>query len=119
MSSPFETFREHYTRGELAYQRCSVDDAVIFYPRMCCPHCGSFDLEWRRSAGLGTVYATTTICRRDEQPYNVVIIELDEGFRMMSRVESVAAEDVAIGMRVRYVDRYREYPVFAPEGHRA
>lgn len=52
------------------------------------------------SSGLGTVYATTVLHKRGSAPYNVALIDLDEGFRMMSRVESVAADDVAIGSRV-------------------
>jgi uncharacterized OB-fold protein len=57
-------------------------------------------LEWRTSAGLGTVYSTTTVHPRGEAPHNVALIDLDEGFRMLSRVEGVAPGAVAIGMRV-------------------
>lgn len=91
--SPAATFAAHAERGELAYQ---VDDEgnAVFYPRL-----GPY--EWRVSAGLGTVYSTTVVRRRNQQPHNIVLVDLDEGFRMMSRVEGVAPEDVAIGMRVR------------------
>ena len=52
---------------------------------------------WRVSAGHGTVYATTTARPRDGEPYDVSLIDLDEGFRMMSRV----AGGGRIGQRVR------------------
>ena len=57
-------------------------------------------MEFRDSAGLGTVYARTVIHQRDADPYNVVLVDLDEGFRIMSSVDDLANEDVKIGMRV-------------------
>lgn len=50
---------------------------------------------------MGTVYATTTIYRRNET-YNVSLIDLDEGFRMMSRVEDTPQDEVQIGTRVSF-----------------
>jgi uncharacterized OB-fold protein len=87
-------------RGELPYQRCADCAAVTFGPRLLCPGCGSQRLAWLASAGLGTVYATTTMHARDREPYNVVLVDLDEGFRMMSRVDGVPPDDVRIGERV-------------------
>ena len=54
-------------------------------------------------ARLGTVYSATTIARKADAGgnYNVALIDLDEGVRMMSRVEGVAPEDVRIGQRVQ------------------
>ena len=43
-------------------------------------------------SGRGVVYATTAVYRRDGEPYNVALVDLEEGFRMMSRVEGVPAE---------------------------
>ena len=47
-------------------------------------------------------------------------IHMDEGFRLMSRVEDVAPETVKIGMRVRFRVHRPEgedpIPVFTPEG---
>jgi len=81
---------------------------AVFHPRV------GAGLEWRASAGLGTVYATTVLHRRDEPAANLALVDLDEGFRMMSRVEGFAPEDVAIGMRVR-VRFDHGVPVFAPD----
>jgi uncharacterized OB-fold protein len=53
------------------------------------------------SAGLGTVYATTVVHPADGKAYNVALIDCDEGFRLMSRVEDVPADKIRIGMRVR------------------
>jgi uncharacterized OB-fold protein len=53
------------------------------------------------SAGAGVVYATTVVHRPDQQPYNVCLVDLDEGVRAMGRVEGPAPQAVAIGMRVQ------------------
>jgi len=94
----------HYLDGlqqrELRYQRCHDCGGSIFYPRILCHHCGSTRLEFARSTGLGTVYSTTAVTRREEPSYSICLVDLDEGFRMMSSVVTIRAEDVRIGMRV-------------------
>ena len=63
------------------------------------------------------VYATTTVYRRDDEPYNVALVDLEEGFRMMSRVEGVSAEEVGVGLRVRFEVREEDdgpVAVFVP-----
>jgi len=61
----------------------------------------------------GTVYATTVVRRRGEDPLNVVLVDLDEGGRVMSRVEGLAPQDVTIGLRVVAVEG-SDPQVFAP-----
>ncbi len=99
--SPLATYLDQLGRGELAYQFSPAAQRAVFYPRVICPDTGSDRLEWRVSAGLGTVHATTIVHPQEGAPYNVALIDCDEGFRMMSRVEDVAPEKVKIGMRVR------------------
>ncbi len=118
--APALIYRRHLENGKLGYQSCADCSAAVFYPRVLCPVCGSGALEWRESAGRGTVYATTAVHGRDRDPRNVVLVDLDEGFRMMSRVEGVPAEDVEVGMRVRFEVRQAEedepVAVFVLEG---
>lgn len=115
---PAEVYRHYLESGELGFQRCAGCGAAVFYPRVLCPVCGSTDLAWETSSGRGTVYATTAVYRRDADPYNVVLVDLEEGFRMMSRVEGVPAEEVEVGTRVAFrVERDDDVavPVFVPE----
>ncbi|MBW0004309.1 MAG: OB-fold domain-containing protein [Hyphomicrobiales bacterium] len=118
--SPLARYREHLERGELAYQFDRATGKAVFYPRVIAPKSGSPDLEWRVSAGIGTVYATTVNHPRDAASYNIALIDLDEGFRMMSRVEAMEPTAVKIGMRVKLrVKREGEgaaepLPVFVP-----
>lgn len=97
--APAAVYRRYLEGGELGFQRCQGCGEAVFYPRVICPACGSDALVWETSGGRGTVYATTAIHRRSGEPYNVVLVDLDEGFRMMSRVEGIDAEGVAIGQR--------------------
>ncbi len=118
--APATTYRRYLENGKLGYQRCGGCSAAVFYPRVLCPVCGSGALEWRESAGRGTVYATTAIHSRNRDPRNVVLVDLDEGFRMMSRIEGVPAEEVEVGARVRFEVRRGEedepVAVFVQEG---
>ncbi len=94
--SPADVYTEHCHRRELAYQ-VGGDGRPVFRPRVG-------PSVWRVSAGVGTVYATTVARPRradSGEAYNIVLVDLDEGFRMMSTVVGVAPEDVAVGARVR------------------
>ena len=117
--SPLAVYQTHLEKGELAYQWSPAANRAVFYPRVICPFSGSDPLEWRVSAGLGTVYATTVTHPREGAPYNVALIDCDEGFRVMSRVEDIAPKAVQIGMRVKFrIHRpgggEAPYPVFVP-----
>lgn len=101
--SPATVFAEGCSRGELLYT-VGADGRPGWPPQV--------GLEWRRSGGVGRVYATTTVHRRDEEPRNLSLIELDEGFRMMSRVES--PRPVEIEQRVRVTFDADGLPLFVP-----
>lgn len=100
--SPLGIYNEHLQRGELAYQFSPEAGQAVFYPRVICPYTGSENLEWRVSKGLGTVHATTVVHPAQGEPYNVCLIDVDEGFRLMSRVEDMDPMAVKIGQRVRF-----------------
>ena len=105
--------------GKLMLPRCRACGRAFFYPRVLCPFTGSDRLEWRISKGLGSVYATTVVHGAEGKTFNVALIDCDEGFRLMSRVEDVAPEQVRIGQRVRFRVHQGDgdeppYPVFTP-----
>lgn len=89
--------------GRFTIQRCTACGRHQYYPRELCSHCGAATLELVAPQGGGTVYATTTVRRKAEAggDFNVALIDLDEGVRLMSRVEGLAADAVSIGLRVR------------------
>lgn len=89
--------------GRFLIQRCSACSRAVYFPRELCPHCGHGELAWAQPKGTGTVYAVTTVRRKPEAggDYNVSLIELDEGVRLMSRVEGLPSSEVRIGQRVK------------------
>ena len=107
---PAEVYRRYLESGGLGFQRCVGCGAAVFYPRVLCPVCGDSGLTWEISSGLGVVYATA-VYRREGDPYNVVLVDLEEDFRTMSRVEGVSAERVEVGASVMLrVDREGDDP---------
>jgi uncharacterized OB-fold protein len=119
-TSPLATYVSHLEKGELAYQFSPEANRAVFFPRVLCPFTGSDKLEWRVSKGRGTVYATTVVYPAEGQPFNVALIDCDEGFRLMSRVEDIAPDAVTIGMRVKFRvhkggGEDAPIPVFTPE----
>ena len=90
-----------WTQGEEAilYQCCSSCGKVQYFRRAFCAACGSTELGQQRASGKGTVYATSVVSRaatpetRAHVPYNIVLVDTAEGFRMMAH----GALDLAIG----------------------
>ena len=89
--------------GRFLIQRCGGCGKHVYFPRELCPHCGGSALEWTLPQGAGTVYAVTTVRRKptDGGDLNVSLIDLDEGVRLMSRVDNLPADQVRIGQRVK------------------
>lgn len=77
-------------RPAIVYQVCGACQHVRYFRRAFCPACGSAVGETRDACGHGTVYASTTVSRAPSEtlralaPYCIVIVEADEGFRLMA-----------------------------------
>lgn len=100
-AGPDARYRAFLEEGRFMLQRSRSTGGWVFYPRLAEPGTAAEDLEWMAPSGRGVVYAFTVISPKPPaEPYNVALIDLEEGPRMMSRVEA-APESLAIGMRVR------------------
>jgi uncharacterized OB-fold protein len=119
VSTPFwDATRRH----ELTMQRCESCSRLVWYPRFVCPHCGGSSLQWETLSGNGVVYAVSVHHRAalpalaDKVPYSVVLVDLDEGVRLMSNVFGPAP---AVGDRVGVawvpLDDGRNLAVFEPK----
>jgi uncharacterized OB-fold protein len=120
-TAPGVVYDRFLADGILAYQRCLDCGQAVFHPRVLCRFCGSDSMRWHRSAGRGTVYAVTTLHPRDEAAYNVSLVDIDEGFRMMSNVIGIEPSEVRIGVRVRLEIQQvgdEPLPLFRPEERR-
>lgn len=93
-----------WTKGMevIAYQTCGACGGRQYFRRSFCAACGSSGLTEHRASGAGTVYATSLVCRaatpetRAHVPYNILLVDADEGFRMMAHGDN----DLAIGDKV-------------------
>jgi uncharacterized protein len=90
-----------WTTGEqaIAYQSCGSCDNVQYFRRGFCAACGATELIENQASGKGTIYAASLVCRaataetRAHVPYNIVLVDAVEGFRMMAHGE----RDLVIG----------------------
>lgn len=100
--APSVAYETYLRNGDFRLQVCADCGRQVYFARTICHHCGSGDLRWEKPSGLGTVYSTTVVRRKADRggDYNVAIIELAEGARMMSCVDGVAPGEVRIGMPV-------------------
>lgn len=95
-------FTEGLALRELRYQCCAACGAPQVLTRYVCGRCDGILFDWRVSRGEGTVFAVTVVARAPAEefralaPYTLVLVDLDEGFRLMGHAVSGAA----IGDRV-------------------
>jgi uncharacterized OB-fold protein len=90
-----------WTTGHEAilYEACSSCGKVQYFRRGFCAACGGTEITEKRASGKGTIYATSIVTRaataetRAHVPYNIVLVDTEEGFRMMAH----GANHLAIG----------------------
>ena len=102
-----ETFFKSGLRSELVLKRCSDCHRFHYYPRAVCPHCLSDRTVWIRATGKGTVYSFNIVRQtpspgwRDEVPYVIAFVDLQEGVRMMTNIVGCDPTEVYVGMPVQ------------------
>lgn len=112
-------FWEYAARGELRVQACAGCGELRFPPRPCCPHCQSFESEWRRTSGRGRIWSYVLAhppllpAYAAQAPYNAIVVELSDAPRVRlvgnlvtapdAPLDSVAPERLRIGARVQVV----------------
>jgi uncharacterized OB-fold protein len=97
--------------GKLMLLRCRTCTAfmspiaylgVPLRPR--CPQCFAAELEWAASGGKATLYSFALMHQlydeafASELPYNIAVVETEEGVRLTSQVVGCPNEDLEIGM---------------------
>ena len=98
-----------WTQGAeaIVYQSCAACGKAQYFHRSFCAACGAPEPAAKRASGAGTVYATSLVCRaatpetRAHVPYNIVLVDTAEGFRMMAHGDNDLAigDDVVAGFR--------------------
>ena len=102
-------FYQFCKQHELRFQRCRDCGAWRHMPRESCQACGSFNWAWERAAGKGQVFSWTVIHRAlhpgfaAELPYAAVVVELEEGVRIVSHVLDLPVDRLRVGLPVEVV----------------
>jgi hypothetical protein len=96
-------------QGDLRFQRCTECGAWRHVPREMCAECGSWNWEWAKSTGRGTVFTWTVVARalhpafQADTPYAPVVVEMDEGVRLLGSVVDCPPDQLRIGMPVEVI----------------
>jgi uncharacterized OB-fold protein len=99
-------FYEYCKKHELRFQRCTDCGTWRHVPRDMCAKCGSFNWAWTQSSGKGKLFSWTTVMQpmlpqfADRVPYSPVVIEMDEGVRILSELVDVPNEELRLGLPV-------------------
>src|SRR5713226_4123333 len=102
-------FWEGCRQGKLLLQYCDQCRRHQFYPRLYCMQCGSTSLSWIEASGRGVIYSYTIIHQNkspefaQDTPYNVAIVQLEEGPRMMSNIVDISPAELRIDLPVTII----------------
>ncbi len=108
--SPAKIWRNRDVIYRLKYGFCKKCGKSFYPPRARCVYCGSHDVEYRYSSGRGFLREYTIVYQvpkgyGDSSPLVIGLIELDEGFRVLSQLVDVELSKIHVGMRVEAVLR--------------
>lgn len=93
--------------GKLKLQQCASCGTIRHYPRPVCDRCFSMEVRWVEASGRGRVHSWTVAHHpyhpafRDEVPYVLLTVDLEEGVRAMGRLEGDDASTLALDLPVR------------------
>jgi len=102
-------FYDWCDKRELRFQRCRGCRAWRHVPRDLCAECNSWDWDWEPSSGRGTVFTWTVVNRAmhpafvNDAPFAAVVVELEEGVRLLSHVVDCPPDALEIGLPVEVV----------------
>jgi uncharacterized OB-fold protein len=109
LTTEMAPFWEAARRHTLVVQRCRDCGAHRFPARDICSRCLSRQAEWVPVSGRGTIFSYAIMHQvyhpafAAEVPYAVVVVELEEGARLVSNVVGCAAGELKIGLPVEVV----------------
>jgi uncharacterized OB-fold protein len=117
-------FYEHCARGELRFQRCEACGTWRHPPRVLCAVCGASRWGWQRSSGRGRLFTWTVVHQAmhpafaPDVPYAVVVVETEEGVRLVSNLRDAGPEllrlDALVQVVFERVDDDLTLPMFRP-----
>jgi uncharacterized OB-fold protein len=104
MNLDTEFFWEGTQAGELRIQNCNACGALRHPPGPACPECGALDRGYVVASGRGTVFSYVVHRHPPvpgrELPILLVLVDLEEGVRMLGELLDTEPEKIEIGMPV-------------------
>jgi uncharacterized OB-fold protein len=98
-------FWEGIERDELRVERCRSCGRLRHPPRPMCPACRSTERDFIVASGRGEVYSFVVHHRPEvpgrDHPFAVVLVQLEEGTRIVGNVIDIPPDEVRVGMPVR------------------
>ncbi|MFC5589742.1 Zn-ribbon domain-containing OB-fold protein [Sporosarcina soli] len=100
----FKPFLEGATKGKLLVQECQQTKKKIWPPRLISPYAPDAELRWVPIEGKGKVYTFNVVHRaffpyyKEKVPYAIVIVELEDGIRMLGNTMGINPNSISIGM---------------------
>ncbi|MCY4631494.1 MAG: OB-fold domain-containing protein [bacterium] len=92
-------------RGVLLRPVCARCARSFFTPQVVCPHCCCEQWSYEPSEGRGTVYSFTVVHRPPEPsfeaPYVLAIVDVTEGWSLLTWIVDCPAGEVRVGMAVQ------------------
>jgi uncharacterized protein len=120
-TSETEHFWQGCAQNELRFQYCPDCEQAQFPPRIRCRTCHESTLVWRTSTKRGIVHSATTVMRapskafKDSTPYVIALIDLDEGFRIMTNITNAPLAPIEIGEPIRIIFEPRTDQIALPQ----
>ncbi|HVL33932.1 MAG TPA: OB-fold domain-containing protein [Actinomycetota bacterium] len=118
-------FWQAAARHELVVQRCAACNAYRHPPRPACPSCASLEHRWVAASGRARIWSWIVAhppvlpAFSQHAPYNVVVVELEEGVRMIGNLIDVATAEIHESMDVVVTFEDVEPGVSLPQWRRA
>lgn len=122
ISADNQFFWDGVQRHQLLIQRCADCNALRHPPGPSCPSCHSMRWDTVQASGRGVVHSYVVMHYPEvppfEYPLPIVLVELEEGTRLVAGLRGVAREDIRIDMPVHVdfeqVDEELVLPIFRP-----
>lgn len=125
--APIENYdNEHYweglRQGKLLIQRCTSCNTLRHPPQPMCESCQSIEWDTVESKGKGKVYTYTVMHYPEIPPFDypnaIVLVDLNEGVRLVSQLEGCKPDEITIGMpvemEIKEVQEGMSLPIFRP-----
>lgn len=117
MAGLSDAYWEGARAGRLVLQRCGSCGLIRHYPQVLCPACRSFSVGYVTSAGTGNVHSWTVTHHpfdptlRDQLPYLLVTVDMDEGVRVLGRLRGDAGPRIGLPVTLAFEPGPDEQPI--------